>query len=128
MRDQLQALNAGVHMVVATPGRLNDMLTKKKFSLRLCRYLCLDEADRMIGEANFEEEVRNVMQFFETQRQTLQGAHLLLESHPMQGSPALKAFKEWAVKTARGPILTRLLKLLAFDPPKHRSNFENRRR
>ena len=71
MRDQLQALNAGVHMVVATPGRLNDMLTKKKFSLRLCRYLCLDEADRMIGEANFEEEVRNVMQFFETQRQTL---------------------------------------------------------
>ena len=57
MRDQLQALNAGVHMVVATPGRLNDMLTKKKFSLRLCRYLCLDEADRMIGEANFEEEV-----------------------------------------------------------------------
>ena len=44
-------------MVVATPGRLNDMLTKKRFTLELCKYLCLDEADRLIGDQNFEEEV-----------------------------------------------------------------------
>ena len=35
-----------------------QMLNKKRFSLDLCKYLCLDEADRMIGEPNFEEEVR----------------------------------------------------------------------
>ena len=34
------------------------MLTKKRFTLELCKYLCLDEADRLIGDQNFEEEVR----------------------------------------------------------------------
>lgn len=34
---------------VATPGRLNDMLNKKRINLELCKYLCLDEADRLIG-------------------------------------------------------------------------------
>ena len=58
-------------MCVATPGRLNDMLTKKCISLTLCKYLCLDEADRLIGDQNFEEEVRNTMSFFTCQRQTL---------------------------------------------------------
>merc|ERR1719440_2022430 len=71
MKENLDAIRLGVHMVVATPGRLNDMLNKKRFSLDVCRYLCLDEADRMIGEPNFEEEVRNVMNYFTSQRQTL---------------------------------------------------------
>lgn len=71
MKEQLDTIRLGVHMCVATPGRLNDMLTKKRFTLDLCRYICLDEADRLIGEPNFEEEVRNVMAFFTKQRQTL---------------------------------------------------------
>lgn len=71
MTEQLDAIRQGVHMCVATPGRLNDMLGKKRFSLELCRYLCLDEADRLIGDQNFEEEVRNTMAFLTSQRQTL---------------------------------------------------------
>jgi len=71
LREQLDPVRPGFHMAVATPGRLNDMLTKKRFNLDLCKYLCLDEADRLIGEANFEEEVRNAMDFFCKQRQTL---------------------------------------------------------
>ena len=71
MGGQLEVIRQGVHMVVATPGRLNDMLTKKRLTLELCKYLCLDEADRLIGDANFEEEVRNTMSFFTEQRQTL---------------------------------------------------------
>lgn len=57
LQETLDALRLGVHMCVATPGRLNDLLTKKRFTLDLCKYLCLDEADRLIGEQNFEEEV-----------------------------------------------------------------------
>jgi ATP-dependent RNA helicase DDX41 len=33
-------------MVVATPGRLNDMLSKRRMSLVQCMFLILDEADR----------------------------------------------------------------------------------
>jgi len=60
----------GVHMVVATPGRLMDMLNKKMMTLDVCRYLCLDEADRMI-DMGFEEDVRTIFSYFKGQRQTL---------------------------------------------------------
>jgi len=70
MQDQSHVMSKGFHIVVATPGRLLDMLTKKKFTLESCKYLCLDEADRMI-DMGFEEDVRNIMNFFKQQRQTL---------------------------------------------------------
>ena len=63
MSEQGQIMSRGFHMVVATPGRLQDMLEKKKFGLSMCKYLCLDEADRMI-DMGFEEDVRNIMSFF----------------------------------------------------------------
>ena len=50
-------------MVVATPGRLKDMLSKKRMNLDLCRYLCLDEADRMV-DMGFEEDIRFILSFF----------------------------------------------------------------
>merc|ERR1719182_767290 len=68
--NQAQALKRGVHMVVATPGRLNDLLNKKRMTLVQCRYLCLDEADRMI-DLGFEEEIRNTLDNFRGQRQSL---------------------------------------------------------
>ncbi|KAL8287111.1 hypothetical protein RQP46_004117 [Phenoliferia psychrophenolica] len=70
MSEQGQIMSRGFHMVVATPGRLQDMLEKRKFGLAMCKYLCLDEADRMI-DMGFEEDVRNIMSFFKGQRQTL---------------------------------------------------------
>ncbi|OBZ82207.1 DEAD-box ATP-dependent RNA helicase 35 [Choanephora cucurbitarum] len=70
MMEQNDVLRRGIHMVVATPGRLMDMLSKKKFNLDNCRYLCMDEADRMI-DMGFEEDVRNIMSYFKSQRQTL---------------------------------------------------------
>ena len=70
MASQLHMLKTGLHIVVATPGRLQDMLEKRKFNLDNCKYLCMDEADRMI-DMGFEEDVRNIMQYFKSQRQTL---------------------------------------------------------
>ncbi|TXG69971.1 hypothetical protein EZV62_004906 [Acer yangbiense] len=37
MRSQLEVVRKGVHIVVATPGRLKDMLVKKKMNLDNCR-------------------------------------------------------------------------------------------
>ncbi|KAK6010356.1 DEAD/DEAH box helicase, partial [Ostertagia ostertagi] len=61
---------SGVHVCVATPGRLSDMLTKKIFNLEVCRYLVLDEADRML-DMGFEDELKSIFAFFKAQRQTL---------------------------------------------------------
>lgn len=62
--EQLAPARDGLHFCVATPGRLCDMLTKKRFNLELCKYLALDEADRLIGEPAFEEEVRATIPSF----------------------------------------------------------------
>ena len=37
--DQQNILSEGIHIVVATPGRLMDMLEKRKFNLDLCKYV-----------------------------------------------------------------------------------------
>eukprot|EP01112_Ceratiomyxa_fruticulosa_P012156 TRINITY_DN3352_c2_g1_i1.p1 TRINITY_DN3352_c2_g1~~TRINITY_DN3352_c2_g1_i1.p1 ORF type:complete len:636 (-),score=158.51 TRINITY_DN3352_c2_g1_i1:55-1962(-) len=70
LRDQERLIRRGVHMIVATPGRLLDFLKKKILNLGLCKYLCLDEADRLI-DMGFEEDIRSVFDFFDHQRQTL---------------------------------------------------------
>lgn len=67
--DQRNSVRNGCHIMVATPGRLLDNLEKKLFNLDSCRYLCLDEADRMLD--NFEEELRTVFTYFKHQRQTV---------------------------------------------------------
>lgn len=70
VKEQLDTIRRGVHIMVATPGRLMDMLDKKMVTLDICRYLCLDEADRMI-DMGFEEDVRTIFSYFKGQRQTL---------------------------------------------------------
>ncbi len=69
LKNQIELIKRGVHIVVATPGRLIDMLDKRIMNLNICRYLCFDEADRMI-DMGFEEEVRNIISYFKAQRQT----------------------------------------------------------
>lgn len=68
--ESVDVIQKGVHIMVATPGRLMDMLDKKMVTLRVCRYLCMDEADRMI-DMGFEEDVRTIFSYFKGQRQTL---------------------------------------------------------
>lgn len=66
MNEQSHVLNKGIHIVVATPGRLIDMLEKKRFTFNNCKYLCMDEADRMI-DLGFEDDVRNIIGFFKVE-------------------------------------------------------------
>lgn len=70
LKNQIETIRRGVHVVVATPGRLIDMLDKKIMNLNVCRYLCFDEADRMI-DMGFEEEVRNIISYFKVHEITL---------------------------------------------------------
>lgn len=56
-------------MMVATPGRLMDLLNKKMVSLDICRYLALDEADRMI-DMGFEEDIRTIFSYFKASVQS----------------------------------------------------------
>ena len=59
--DQMRDLDRGCHVLVATPGRLVDMLERGKISLEFCRFLVLDEADRML-DMGFEPQIRRIVQ------------------------------------------------------------------
>lgn len=76
MSEQGHVLNKGLHIVVATPGRLIDMLEKKRFTFDNCKYLCMDEADRMI-DLGFEDDVRNIMSFFKVKCPIMIVMHVL---------------------------------------------------
>lgn len=50
----------GVEVVIATPGRLIDMLESHHTNLRRVTYLVLDEADRML-DMGFEPQIRKIV-------------------------------------------------------------------
>lgn len=67
---QLRDIDRGVHVVVATPGRLNDILEMKRLNLDQVSYLVLDEADRML-DMGFEPQIRKIVKEIPPKRQTL---------------------------------------------------------
>ncbi|EGP89753.1 uncharacterized protein MYCGRDRAFT_36977 [Zymoseptoria tritici IPO323] len=66
---QIRDLSRGVEVVIATPGRLIDMLESGKTNLRRVTYLVLDEADRML-DMGFEPQIRKIIGQIRPDRQT----------------------------------------------------------
>ena len=69
-KHQITALQKGCDVLVATPGRLIDLLDKKHTSLENIRVLVLDEADRML-DMGFWPSVRRIMEQLPKAHQTL---------------------------------------------------------
>lgn len=59
--NQIRDLDRGCHLLVATPGRLVDMMERGRIGLDYCTFLVLDEADRML-DMGFEPQIRRIVQ------------------------------------------------------------------
>ncbi|MBQ0112910.1 MAG: DEAD/DEAH box helicase [Bacteroidales bacterium] len=57
---QIKELKRTAHIVVATPGRLNDLLLRKKVSISKVKYVVLDEADEMLN-MGFKDDLDNIL-------------------------------------------------------------------
>ncbi|GFY76793.1 ATP-dependent RNA helicase DDX42 [Trichonephila inaurata madagascariensis] len=68
--EQSKALQEGAEIVVATPGRMIDLIKAKATNLRRVTFLVLDEADRMF-DMGFEPQVRSICDHVRPDRQTL---------------------------------------------------------
>jgi ATP-independent RNA helicase DbpA len=70
MNPQIRALEMGVHIIVGTPGRVLDHLSKNTLDLSGVSMLVLDEADRML-DMGFEEEMQSIFERLPEERQTV---------------------------------------------------------
>jgi ATP-dependent RNA helicase RhlE len=67
---QIQKLQRGTDIVVATPGRLLDLIQQRHLDLSRIEYLVLDEADRML-DMGFIRDIRKIISVLPTKRQNL---------------------------------------------------------
>ncbi|MDO9363348.1 MAG: DEAD/DEAH box helicase [Sphingopyxis sp.] len=70
MGDQVKALEKGVDVLIATPGRLMDLFERGKILLTGCNLLVIDEADRML-DMGFIPDIENICTKLPATRQTL---------------------------------------------------------
>uniref|UniRef100_A0A3B4FQQ3 RNA helicase n=1 Tax=Pundamilia nyererei TaxID=303518 RepID=A0A3B4FQQ3_9CICH len=69
-RGQINLVRDGVDIVIATPGRLNDLQMNELINLRSITYLVLDEADRML-DMGFEPQIMKILLDIRPDRQTV---------------------------------------------------------
>lgn len=68
--SQVQALRKGVHILVATPGRLLDLISQGIISLKTIKVFILDEADRML-DMGFINDIKRILPLLPKHRQSL---------------------------------------------------------
>ncbi len=69
-KGQIRGLRAGSGLIIATPGRLQDLMDRQFADLRQLKVLVLDEADRML-DMGFLPAIRRIVSVLPTRRQTL---------------------------------------------------------
>lgn len=67
---QAEALRRGIDVLIATPGRLNDLINQRLVNLENVKFFVLDEADRML-DMGFINDVKKIVSCIPQQRQTL---------------------------------------------------------
>ncbi len=70
IENQIKQLLQGPQIIVATPGRLNDMIRRKRVDFSNVKWVVLDEADEML-DMGFQEEVDTILETTPTEKNTL---------------------------------------------------------
>lgn len=83
INQQSRELERGVDILVATPGHLVDLLERARVSLQMIRYLCLDEADRML-DMGFEPQIRKIVEQMDMPQQALRQTMLFSATFPKE--------------------------------------------
>lgn len=92
-RPQIDALRSGVDLVIATPGRLLDLMGQRYGDFSAVQFLVLDEADRML-DMGFLPQIRRVVKGLPRKRQTLMFSATLSKeiealTHEFQQAPRI---------------------------------------
>ncbi|XP_067877315.1 probable ATP-dependent RNA helicase DDX43 isoform X2 [Heterodontus francisci] len=147
-KDQINIVTKGVDIVIATPGRLNDLQMNNYINLKSITYLVLDEADRML-DMGFEPQIMKILLDIRPDRQTIMTrADDLSSDFSLQGIPvqslhgdreqcdreqALEDFKEGRVRiliatdlASRGLDVHDITHVFNFDFPRNIEEYVHR--
>jgi ATP-dependent RNA helicase RhlE len=118
--DQIAALDQGVHVVVATPGRLLDLMRRDAVDLSQVRHLVLDEADKLL-DADFIEEVPGLLEVLSVERQTLLFSATLPQRVLAVGARLMRAPQTVRIDDAPTPVATIEQRAYTVDAEKRRA-------
>ncbi|MEI7957789.1 MAG: DEAD/DEAH box helicase [Verrucomicrobiota bacterium] len=115
-RPQIEALRAGVELIIATPGRLLDLMKQRFGDFTGLQFLVLDEADRML-DMGFLPDIRRIVKAMPKKRQTLLFSATLSKeietlTHEFQQSPKL-------IEIGRRANPAETVTQLVYEIPKH---------
>jgi ATP-dependent RNA helicase RhlE len=115
-RPQIDALRSGVDLVVATPGRLLDLMGRRLVDFSMLNFLVLDEADRML-DMGFLPDIRRIVKALPQRRQTLLFSATLSREIEGLTHEFLRAPKTVQIGRRANPAET--VTQLAYEVPKH---------
>ncbi|MDP2058628.1 MAG: DEAD/DEAH box helicase, partial [Flavobacteriaceae bacterium] len=95
--DQAAQVRRGAHVIVATPGRMQDMINRKMVDISNIRYCILDEADEMLN-MGFYEDITNILSFTPDTKSTW----LFSATMPQEVSTIAKRFMKNPVEITIG--------------------------
>ena len=109
IRQQIRRLERGVDILVATPGRLLDLLNQKALTLADVEMLVLDEADQML-DRGFVHDLRKIVALLPKERQTL----FFSATMPAPIASLSKQFLRDPVKVSVTPVASTAEKVVQF--------------
>jgi ATP-dependent RNA helicase RhlE len=115
-RPQIDALRSGVDLVVATPGRLLDLMGQRHTDFSGLSFLVLDEADRML-DMGFLPDIRRIVKALPQKRQTLLFSATLSQDIERVTREFLHAPKTVQIGRRSNPAET--VTQLVYEVPKH---------
>jgi len=118
-RPQIDALRRGADLVIATPGRLLDLMNQRHANFNALEFLVLDEADRML-DMGFLPDIRRIVKALPRKRQTLMFSATLSKeiealTHEFQQHPR-------TVQIGRRANPAETVTQIVYEVPKHLKN------
>eukprot|EP00466_Bigelowiella_natans_P015320 jgi/Bigna1/77313/fgenesh1_pg.47_\ len=109
METQGSLIRKGVEIVIATPGRAQDMIERQQLVLNQCNFVVLDEADRMVG-LGFDDQIQAILSTmgFSNEKATPIGDRLLYRKTYMFSATMPRKIEALARNYMRMPVMVQV--------------------
>ena len=99
-KKQIEALQSGVDLLIATPGRFMELYFRNEIPVKQIKILVLDEADRML-DMGFMHQLRKIFEVIPSKRQNL----LFSATFPAKVEKLAEEFLEFPIKVEASPLV-----------------------